>query len=168
MFLSYMMFSAHYNDVIMIAMASQITTLAIVYSIVYSGADQRKHQRYASLAFVRGIYRWPVNSPHKWPVTWKMFPFDYVIMARGPRLLIGGAPKEQQHAISSDHIRCCTTQEVYDHLRLAVTVCTWWNEWQERGRMIICGRPFLSTTGLSYGHDFYQREFDDWSLIAQM
>ena len=39
-----------------------------------------KHQRSASLAFVRGIHRWPVNSPHKWPVTRKMFPFDDVIM----------------------------------------------------------------------------------------
>ena len=52
----------------------------IVDSTVYSGADQRKHQGSASLAFVRGIHRWPVNSPHKWPVTRKMFPFDEVIM----------------------------------------------------------------------------------------
>ena len=58
--------------------ASQITSLMIVYSIVYSDADQRKHQSSASLAFVRGIHRGPVNSPHKWPVTRKMFP--YVIM----------------------------------------------------------------------------------------
>ena len=55
----------------MSSMASQITTLTIVYSTVYSGADQRKHQSSASLAFVRGIHRWPVNSPHKGPVTWK-------------------------------------------------------------------------------------------------
>ena len=46
----------------------------------YSDADQWKHQSSASLAFVRGIHRWPVNSPHKWPVTRKMFPFDDVIM----------------------------------------------------------------------------------------
>ena len=51
--------------------ASQITSLIIVYSTVYSGADQRKHQSSASLSFVRGIPRWPVNSPHKWPVTRK-------------------------------------------------------------------------------------------------
>ena len=49
-------------------------------STVYSDADQRKHQSSASLAFVRGIHRGPVNSPHKWPVTRKMFPFDDVIM----------------------------------------------------------------------------------------
>ena len=63
------------------AMASQITTITIVYSTVYSGADQRKHQSSASLAFVRGIHRGPVNSPHKWLVMRKMFPFDDVIMA---------------------------------------------------------------------------------------
>ena len=61
-------------------MASQITSLTIVYSTVYSGADQRKHQSSVSLAFVRGIHRGPVTSPHKWPVTRKMFPFDDVIM----------------------------------------------------------------------------------------
>ena len=62
-------------------MASQITSLTIVYLTVYSDADQRKHQSSASLAFVRGIHRWPVISPHKWPVTRKMFPFDDVIMS---------------------------------------------------------------------------------------
>ena len=61
-------------------MAFQITSLTIVYSTVYSGADQRKHQSSASLAFVRGIHRWPVNSQHKGPITRKMFTFDDVIM----------------------------------------------------------------------------------------
>ena len=55
----------------MSALASQITSLTIAYSTVYSSADQRKHQTPRP---------WPVNSPHKWPVTWKMFPFDGVIM----------------------------------------------------------------------------------------
>ena len=72
--------SYHYNDIIMGAIASQITSLTIVYSTLYSDADQRKHQSSASLAFVLGIHRSPVNSPHKWPVTGKMFPFDDVIM----------------------------------------------------------------------------------------
>ena len=66
----------HCNDVIMDSMASQITNLTIVNSAVYSGADLRKHQRSASLAFVRGIHR----GPHKWPVSQKTFPFDDVIM----------------------------------------------------------------------------------------
>ena len=71
---------SHYNDVIMSAMASQITSLKIVYPTVYSGADQRKHQSSVSLAFMWGIHRWSVNSPHKWPVTLKIFPFDDVIV----------------------------------------------------------------------------------------
>ena len=61
----------HYNDVIMVAISSQITSLAIVYSTVYSDADQRKHQSSALLTFVRGIHRGLMNSPHKWPVTRK-------------------------------------------------------------------------------------------------
>ena len=61
--------SIHYRGIIMSAVAFQITRLTIVYSTVYSGADQRKHQSSALLAFVQGIHRWPVNSPHKWPVT---------------------------------------------------------------------------------------------------
>ena len=73
-------YGTHYNDVIMSAIASQITSLMIVYSTVYTGVDQRKHQRSASLAFATGIHRWPVNSPHKGPVTRKMFPFDDIIM----------------------------------------------------------------------------------------
>ena len=72
----------HNSDVIMGAIASQITSVTIVYSTVYWGADQRKHHKSASLAFVRGTHRWPVNSPHKWPVTRIMFPFDDVIMRR--------------------------------------------------------------------------------------
>ena len=64
--------------------ASQITSLTIVYSIVYTGTDQRKHQRSAFLAFERRIQRWPVNSPHKEPVTRKMISFDDVIMLIPP------------------------------------------------------------------------------------
>ena len=70
----------HYTDIIMSAVASQITCVLIIYSTVCSGADQREHQSSASLAFVRGIHRWPVNSPHKGPVTREMFPFDDVIL----------------------------------------------------------------------------------------
>ena len=66
----------HYSEVIMGTMASQITSLTIVYLAVDSRADQN----FTLLAFVRGIHRWPLNSRHKWPVTWTMFPFDDVIM----------------------------------------------------------------------------------------
>ena len=80
---------SHYDDVIMTMLASQITSLTVVYSIVYSGVNQRKHQSSASLAFVREIHRGPVNFPHKWPVTRKIFPFDDVIMisASGTQVL---------------------------------------------------------------------------------
>ena len=61
-------------------MASQITGVWIVCPTICSGADERKHQSSESLAFVRGIHRWPVDSPHKGPVTRKMLPFDDVIM----------------------------------------------------------------------------------------
>ena len=71
---------AHYSGVIMGAIASQITSLTILYSTMYSGADQRKHQSSASPAFVRGIHRRPVKSLHKRPITRKMVPFDDVIM----------------------------------------------------------------------------------------
>ena len=66
-----------YNDVIMGAMASQITGVSIVCSTVGSGLDRRNHQSSASLAFVQGIHRWPANSPHKRPVMQKMFPFRW-------------------------------------------------------------------------------------------
>ena len=77
------MITTQYCDVIMDALASQITSLTIVYSTLYSDADQRKHQSSASLAFVWGIHRGPVNSPHKWPVTRKIFPFDDVKISIG-------------------------------------------------------------------------------------
>ena len=63
----------HFNDVMMNATVSQITGVTIVYSIVCSGADQTKRQSSASLAFVWGIHRWPVNTPHIGPVTRKCF-----------------------------------------------------------------------------------------------
>ena len=69
------------NGIIMSAMASQITSITNVYLSFYSYTDQRKyHKSSASLASVRGIHRWPVNSPHRNSVTRKMFMFDDAIM----------------------------------------------------------------------------------------
>ena len=62
---------SHYSHVIMGVMASQSTGVPFFCS----GGDQRKHVSSVSLAFVRGIHRWPVDSPHKGPVTRKMFPW---------------------------------------------------------------------------------------------
>ena len=63
-------------------MASEITGISTACSTVCSGANQTKHQNPVSLAFVRGIHRWPMNSLHKRPVPRKMFPFDDVIMSK--------------------------------------------------------------------------------------
>ena len=96
----------HYCDVIMGSIASLITSLTSVYSTVHSGADQRKHQSSAPLAFVRGIHRKPGNSPHKWPVTRKMFPFDDVI--RYDELSISWAIMRQlQHSVFIHTCQIC-------------------------------------------------------------
>ena len=71
--------SWHYSDFIMSVMTSQITRVSIFYSTVCSGTDKKNHQSSTSLAFVRGIHRWPVNSLHKGPVMRKMFPFDDIM-----------------------------------------------------------------------------------------
>ena len=117
--------AAHYNDVIM--SASQITSLTIVYSSVYSGADQRKHQSSASLALVREIHRWPVNSPHKWPVKRKMFPFDDVIMSK--LCIVQTNSKEN---IKAPHYRPCGLpwQRVGNAERLSIS-------WHHHGLMYV-------------------------------
>ena len=99
----------HYCDVVMGAMATQITSFTIAYSSVYSGADQRKHQSSASLAFVRGIHRWPMNSPHKGSVTRKVFSFDVVIMPKAKTW------QHQQHIFWRDIL----------YGWLCVPVCVW-------------------------------------------
>ena len=73
-------FIQHFGDVIMSAMASQITGVSMVCTSVCPGTDQRKYHSSVPLAFVRGIHRWQVNSPHKGPVTQKMFPIYDIIM----------------------------------------------------------------------------------------
>ena len=86
-----------HGDVIMVAIASQITSLTTVYSIVYSDADQRKNQSSASLAFGRGIHRGLVNSPQKWSVTRKVFPFDDVIMDTSISVRVASSMTQQFH-----------------------------------------------------------------------
>ena len=70
----------HYNDVTMTTMASQITSLTVVYSTVYSDADKKKTSKLRVTGLCVGNSPGAVNSPHKGPVTRKMFPFDDVIM----------------------------------------------------------------------------------------
>ena len=92
-------FTINYNDVIIGAVASQITSPTIVYLTVDSDANQRKHQSSASLAFEWRIHRWAVNSPHKWSVTRKMFPFDDVIISRRNRAQILQACDSDYHEL---------------------------------------------------------------------
>ena len=127
---------SHYGDVIMGEIAFQITILAIVYSTVYSDADQRKHQSSASLAFVRGIHRGLVNSPHKWPVSRKMFPFDDVIMhfahiKRGFRS--GVVTKE------SSHINVCiwTTRINLNLLWMVYDITYDWRNTMHKGNRLV-------------------------------
>ena len=79
---NFVFISCQSNDVIMGAIASQPTSLPIVYLTAYSRRRSKEYQSSASLAFVRGTHRWPVNSSHKGPVTRKMFPFDDVTKGR--------------------------------------------------------------------------------------
>ena len=95
--------SEHYNDVTLSTMASEITSLTIIYSSIYSGVVQRKHQSSALLAFVRETHRSPVNSPHKGPVTRKMFPFDDVIMERHQ----SSAPRPENEQVKADRQFWC-------------------------------------------------------------
>ena len=69
-----------YSDIIMSVMASQTTGVSIVSTVHSIRRRSKKTSNSASLAFVKGIHRWPVNSPHKGPVTRKMLPFDDVVI----------------------------------------------------------------------------------------
>ena len=89
----------NYNDVIMGLMASQITSLTIVYSVVYLSADKKKHQSSVSLAFVRGIHRGPVNYPHKRPVTRKNVSIWWRYHAK--QIFILGIQQKKYHHTSS-------------------------------------------------------------------
>ena len=97
-------------------MTSQITSLTSVYSTVYSGADKRKHQSSAWLAFVWGIHRWPANYTHKWPVTQTFFPFDEVIMIWPWSLLLWDWGGVSLH-IPSDFCKVLDWR----------MVCLWWS-----------------------------------------
>ena len=105
-------------DVIMGKIASQTTSLTIVYSTVYSDEDQRKHQSSASLAFVRGIHRGPVNSPHKWPVTRKMLPFDDVIMNCRRKVV------DHSDVVEASPVGAASTTSSFSTWRLASIDCT--------------------------------------------
>ena len=116
----------HYSDVIMSAMAPLITGVSIVYSTVCWGTDQRKHQGSTLLAFVRGIHRWPVNSPYKWPTTRKMFPFGDVIMSTQRAHCIGDAWNAPNN---TSHPEVCTLFVRY-YIVFVLMVYLVWKRWR--------------------------------------
>ena len=142
-----------HNDVTMSAMASQITSLTIVYSTDYSGADQRRHQSSASVVFARGIHLWPVNSLHKGPVTRKMLPFDDVIRRyRHNSILICG-PRSWTSSMLG---------------RISCRYCDAWQTWNIdnwtsilRNTALTC--PFSMLTTVTPNHLLM---FDDWRIIC--
>ena len=114
---------------------SHITSLTIIFSTVYPGADQRKYGSSTSLAFVRGIRRGPVNSPHKWPVTPKMFPFDEVIMVSEKSGILASVPK---YAIVSRFVGNCLWFASVDiwlptimNSPGATSECVYWMGWKQ-------------------------------------
>ena len=135
----------HYSDVIMGAMAPQITSLTIVCSTVYSDADQRKYQSSASLAHVRGIHRWPVNSPHKGPVTRKMFPVDAVIMKITLFPLV---------TICNSERRCNRKLEM--HMNLLILYIREFRMWASTQRLILLHKIQSIYKGQHMGYLMYQ------------
>ena len=130
---------AYYNDFIMGTIAFQITSLTIVYSTIYSDADQRKHQSSASLAFAREIHRGPVNSPHKWPLTRKMFPVEDVIMAtREVYLFI----YSKLHSLKI--MQRCYYGNNRSYLLMQIII---WNRWRiQVALQVPCLRHYISTS----------------------
>ena len=143
------------------AMASQIISLTIVCSIVHLGTDQRKHQSSTWLAFVRGIYRWLVNSPHKGPVTRKMFPFNDVIIGVWYwRDLQDSATDVVFHHSLSNSIVMATANINTGHTRLETSDSG--GEWCGIRNELVDPRelfPFSSLTPGRYGSNHERRIF---------
>ena len=100
---------SQYSDVIMSPMASQITSLTSVYSTVYSGADQRKHQHSASLAFVRDTDEFPAQKASNA----EMFPFDDVTMTSWQAM--GLYVTESRKECSAQFISNCSGKLCSEH-----------------------------------------------------
>ena len=121
-----------------VIMASQITGVMIVYSTICSGADQRKHQSSASLAFVREIDQSLVNSLHKGTVMWKMIPFDVLmpelclpqLAADGGMAFRSRAGQNGRHFLD-DIIKCIFLNEnVWISIKISLEVCSWGSKQQ--------------------------------------
>ena len=113
------------RDVIMSAMPSELSGVLIVRSTVCSAIDQRKHKSSASMAFVRGIQRRPLDSPHKGPVTWKMFPLRFV----GVIKWFSKTDHESTRAVDTETKKLCQITvhvDCNDMLELSRHLFRWW------------------------------------------
>ena len=110
------------------AIASHTTGVSIVYSMVCSCVAQIKHQSSASLDFVRGIHRWPVDFPHKWPLTWKMLPFDDIIMVSSTAP--GERGNNSKYLIFGHIVETFRwmPQNTFDDKSTLFQVMTWWRQ----------------------------------------
>ena len=109
----------------MSTMTSQIIGVTFTQNVC-SGVDQRKHQSSASLAcVVMGIQRWPMNSPHKGPVTMRMYPFDDVIMDTDVSSFLPGNGCVKNVIIMSEffvHFNCTSHNKPLSKLMLIYTL----------------------------------------------
>ena len=152
------------------AIASQITSLTIVYSVVYWGTDQRIHQSSASLAFVRGIHRGPVNSPHKGPVTRKMFPFDDIIMEVMKNLWVNNKSLLRSmflsHYCFSQWLCGCSVKFESEYIIFSCDQAALWMVQSVRPSVCLSVRPsvchtFLTMFPSSYHHEIF-RSYYKW------
>ena len=135
----------------MSAMVSQITGVSVVCSTVCWGTDQRKYQSYASVAFVRGIHRSPVDSPHKGPVTRKMFPFDDVLVICYMNRTDDTVTLLKWFIYHAMYIQSIVYMQLY-WFRFRLTVVSWWRHDIEA---IPARRPLCEGTG------------HQWSLLTK-
>ena len=119
----------HYNDVIMTTIAYQITSLTVVYSTVYSDANQRKHQSSTSLAFVWGIHRdrWIPRTKgqlrgkcfHLMTSSWNAVRFRYnVVLEYPPKKLPNRSPVRASYGLSFAGSKCSDLCDAWDTLVL--------------------------------------------------
>ena len=151
----------------MTTMASQITNLTVVYSTVYSDTDQRKNQSSVSLAFVWGIHSpGQVNSPHKGPVTRKMFPFDDVIMnIPNPYYIIW--PNKPWYCIDSLVPDCSNFIMIYssEMAKIHSIMSKWMATDYKAEAPVIMLRSFNAfATGKDYFENHFQMHYAWWRL----
>ena len=122
-------FSCHFGDVVMGDIASQITSLAIVCSTVYSGTDQRKHQSSASLVFVRGIHRWipaqMASNAENISIWWRHHAYchtNFILLCTTDTCGdMSMSLPHHNHMFSYDHL-LTTVPKIDDHSPLSFTV----------------------------------------------